>query len=236
MNLMEASPFNPYVEITSTSSKVSYIKNIKNAYEKTLLDEHKLPDNILTMNGMSGKKYRKFINNLIQEVKNPRYLEIGSWKGSTSCSALYGNSAKAVCIDNWSQFGNVSYEFKENIKKVILDENLTIIENDFREVDYSSIGKHNIYFFDGPHEESDQYDGLSFVLPALDDVFILIIDDWNDNRPRTGTKKAIEDLGIKVLYSIEIRTSNGVDVVYPAPYVLENSDWHNGYYISVCKK
>jgi hypothetical protein len=111
-----------------------------------------------------------------------------------------------------------------------------LYESDFREVDYASLGKHNIYFFDGPHEEQDQYDGLSLALPALDDTFILLIDDWNDPRPRDGTERAIKELGIEVLYSIQIRTSNGVDVVYPTPHVLENSDWHNGYYFAVCKK
>ena len=73
-------------------------------------------------------------------------------------------------------------------------------------------------------------------LPALDDEFILIIDDWNDPRPRDGTLRAIEELGITVKYSMQIRTSNGVDIVYPTPHVLENSLWHNGYYFAVCKK
>jgi hypothetical protein len=236
MNLMEASPFNPYVEIVGENSKLAYVKNIKNAYEKTISDSHKVPIDLLAMNGMSGKKYRTFINNLVEEVKDARYLEIGSWKGSTACSALYGNNATAVCIDNWSQFGDVSLEFKRNILQVISEDNLKIFEQDFRQVDYSSIGKHNIYFFDGPHEEQDQYDGLSITLPALDDTFIFIVDDWNDPRPRNGTENALNDLAIEVLYSMQIRTSNGVDVVYPAPHVLENSDWHNGYFISVCKK
>ena len=34
---------------------------------------------IYSIDGMSGKKYRFFINNLVRTVANPRYLEVGSW-------------------------------------------------------------------------------------------------------------------------------------------------------------
>ena len=41
------------------------------------------------MEGLSGRKYRSLINNLIQKIKDPRYLEIGTWLGSTACSAAF---------------------------------------------------------------------------------------------------------------------------------------------------
>jgi len=236
MELINATPFEPYVEVEG-NSKDDYAKLIKNAYEKALTEKSNLPNWILTLNGMSGKRYRHFVNNLIATVPNARYLEIGSWKGSTALAAIYGNKVSSVCIDNWSQFGNVREEFCNNAVRCTNDDTqLELHEDDFRNLNYSDIGKHNVYFFDGPHEEQDQYDGLALALPALDDEFILIIDDWNDPRPRNGTMRAIAELEIKVKYSMQIRTSNGVDVVYPTPYVLENSLWHNGYYFAVCKK
>ena len=236
MELMEATPFEPYVEVQG-SSRGKYAKLIKAAYEKALTEESNLPDWILTLNGMSGKRYRHFVNNLIATVPDVRYLEVGSWKGSTAMAAIYGNKVSAVCVDNWSQFGNVREEFCNNAERCTNeDTQLELHEGDFRDVEYDNIGKHNVYFFDGPHEEQDQYDGLALALPALDDEFILIIDDWNDPRPRDGTLRAIEELGIEVKYSMQIRTSNGVDIVYPTPHVLENSLWHNGYYFAVCKK
>ena len=237
MNLTNATPFEPFVEIVG-NKRLKISKYIQESYEKSIKDESKLPEWILTLNGMSGKRYRHFINNLIEKLDDPRYLEIGSWKGSTATSAIYDNNVSSTCIDNWSQFGDVRQEFYTNIEKCINEEknHVHLEENDFRNVDYSTLGKFNIYFFDGPHEEDDQYDALSYALPSLDDTFILIVDDWNDPRPRNGTEKAIKELNISILYSMQIRTSNGVDVVYPTPHVLENSDWHNGYYIAVCKK
>jgi hypothetical protein len=236
MELINASPFEPFVEVLG-NKKLKLSKSIQAAYDKAIKDESKLPEWVLTLNGMSGKRYRHFINNLIESIDSPRYLEVGSWKGSTAVSAIYGNKVKSVCIDNWSQFGDVRQEFYNNIERCVTDDiEIDLYESDFREVDYSSIGKYNVYFFDGPHEEQDQYDSLALAIPSLDDTFIFIVDDWNDPRPRTGTENAIKEFGIEVLYSMQIRTSNGVDVVYPEPHVLENSDWHNGYYIAVCKK
>jgi hypothetical protein len=236
MELMNASPFEPYVEVIG-NKRLKLSKLIESAYKNAIEEKSKLPEWILTLNGMSGKRYRHFINNLVEYISDPRYLEIGSWKGSTLTSAIFGNKVQSTCIDNWSQFGNVREEFYQNIEKCTNENTIVYLyEDDFRNIDYSSIGKHNLYFFDGPHEEKDQYDALSLVLDSLDDTFILIVDDWNDPRPRNGTENAIKELNIEVLYSMQIRTSNGVDVVYPEPHVLENSHWHNGYYIAVCKK
>jgi hypothetical protein len=43
------------------------------------------------------------------------------------------------------------------------------IEDDFRKINYTDIGKFNVYLFDGPHDEEDQYDGIALAQPALDD-------------------------------------------------------------------
>lgn len=233
--LKNASPFNPYTNIKGNSD-LEYSKIIKQSYDMAMDGVSKLPQWIFEINGMSGKKYRHFINNLVENLSNPRYLEIGSWKGSTLSSAIFGNKVKSTSIDNWSQFGNVKDEFIKNIDECLNDDIIfKFYENDFRKIDYHSIGNYNLYFFDGPHEEDDHYDGISYALPSLDEVFILIIDDWNWLNVRKGTLNAIKDLNIETLYSIEIRTCDGNTITTPE-IIFENSDWHNGYYISVLKK
>jgi hypothetical protein len=47
--------------------------------------------------GMSGQKYRTFINNLVGFTEDARYLEVGCWRESTPTAALYGNIA-ANCV------------------------------------------------------------------------------------------------------------------------------------------
>ena len=225
----------------------SYSKILKTAFFQSWAINTKIPDWIRFMPGMSGKKYRYLINNLISSITDARYLEIGCWAGSTACSALYGNQVKALCIDNWSEFTdsrtinpalnvkNPKKEFEINTKKVISEKiNFKFIESDFRKINYNEVGKFNIYVFDGPHEMKDHYDGIAIAQPSLDDVFILIIDDWNIPKVRQGTLNAISDLSIKIISKIEIMTKQ--DNVVSKLLQYQFSDWHNGYLIAVCQK
>lgn len=215
-------------------------QRLSNAWFSAIAIEHKLPDWIRYMYGMSGKKYRYLINNLVAETPNAKYLEIGSWKGSTACSAVYGNNCRAFCIDNWSEFlcgatkEDVRKEFENNIKQACADTaQYSFIDKDFRSVDFNSIGRYNIYLFDGPHSEQDQYDGIVLTQSALESEYILIVDDWNVERIRLGTSKALNDLEHKIICGIEILTRH--DHEHPV-ISMESSDWHNGYFIAVVNK
>jgi hypothetical protein len=214
--------------------KLPETEPVINAYFAASAMYHNLPDHIRYMDGMSGRKYRYFINNLISNIKDPRYLEIGSWKGSTACSAMWGNSCKALCIDNWAEFGGPKNEFQQNINHTLTKNiDFRFIEKNYREIDYSNVGKFNVYLFDGPHKEQDQYDGIIIAQPALDDTYILIVDDWNWNPVRKGTMDALNKLKSTIISSITIRTTD--DESHPEIYG-QYSDWHNGYFIGVIKK
>ena len=224
-----------------------YSKNLKLSLFNALAMKTKLSDEIKFMSGMSGKKYRYLVNDLVSLIKDSRYLEIGCWAGSTVCSALYGNQATALCIDNWMKFETEEYvkklyktkdqkkEFEINTKKVITDKiNFKFIESDFRKINYNEIGKFNIYCYDALHDEKDQYDGIAIVQPALDNIFIVIIDDWNWPGVRKGTFDAINDLNLNIISKIEVRTTQ--DNKMPKLFLGQYSDWHNGYFIAVCEK
>lgn len=207
---------------------------LQRSWLKSMATEHKLPDRIKYMSGMSGKKYRYLINNLVAETPNARYLEIGSWMGSTACSAIYGNTVIATCIDNWSEFGGPVDEFNRNINSIrtsMID--FRCFNEDFRSIDYGDIGKFNIYMYDGPHTQKDQYEGILIAQPALDDVYTLIVDDWNWEEVRNGTFDALNTLDSTFDTAIEIRTTT--DNIHPE-LARENSDWHNGYFIAVIRK
>jgi hypothetical protein len=215
-------------------------ERLSNAFFSSLAMEHKLPNSIRYMHGMSGKKYRYLINNLIESTPDAKYLEIGSWKGSTASSAIYGNRCTALCIDNWSDFlwgdskENVRGVFESNVRSAAGNTaNFNYIDSDFRAVDYSNIGKFNVYMFDGPHDEKDQYDGVMIAQPALEDQYVLIVDDWNGPGVRAGTARALEELKHTVVCSLEVMTRH--DNEHPV-ISMEASDWHNGYYIAVVNK
>tara|TARA_A100001011_G_scaffold362197_1_gene410948 strand:- start:765 stop:1496 length:732 start_codon:yes stop_codon:yes gene_type:complete len=203
--------------------------------------------NILAMFGMSGKKWRHFLNNLLS-IEDVNYLEIGAHSGSTFCSALYGNEKIGFfqTIDNWSQFGNKKEELEQNVKYTLLESKIDpskvkITESDFYKFDYSTLPKIDIYLFDGPHKEHFQYDGVKIVFDQLSDIFILLVDDWNWGGPKRGTSAVLQDLNVNVIRQWEIYTD-------PEGYYLQqgdsqprfnrfqNSDWHNGVAVFVCEK
>ena len=208
-------------------------QTLKAAFDRADQMQHKLPAELMTMHGMSGKKFRALINNLIELTPDPRYLEIGCWAGSTFCSAIWGNKCQAVAVDNWSQFGGPRNQFLYNLNRFSNSEDQKFIESDFRAIDYNNLGKFNVYMYDGPHEHDDQSDGLRMVLPALDDMFIWIVDDWNWPDPKNGTIDALTNVDVEVVAGIEIHTT---DDLTHAKVSHEHSDWHNGYYISVLRK
>jgi hypothetical protein len=80
-------------------SSFSNLKDhIEDAFEKAERCESKITDAIINMEGMSGQNTRHFYNNLLSK-EDSRYLEIGTWKGSSVCSGMCGNKAKVVCIE-----------------------------------------------------------------------------------------------------------------------------------------
>ena len=73
---------------------------------------------------MSSSKVRHLINNLCS-LNGTRYLEIGSYKGSTLIAAAKGNEnalARLSAVDDFSQFGGPREEFWDNVEANIAAE------------------------------------------------------------------------------------------------------------------
>ena len=217
----------------------TYTKVIKKSIQESLALKGKLPKWIRELEGLSGLKYRYFLNLLIKKIVNPSYLEIGSWLGSTACSVMYKNYLKVTCIDNWSQTfndkKNPMITFKKNVKRCISQNiEFEIIEKDYRKVRYSELfKKYNIFFYDGPHHYEDHYDAILLLQNNLADKYILIVDDWNWLQVRNGTLDAISFLNSKIISLTEIKTTQ--DNSKPV-FKGQFSEWHNGYGIFVVEK
>lgn len=208
------------------------------AAREALRPEAGLSGGIYDLQGMSGRRYRRLINELIRRAPVPRYLEVGVRAGSTLCAAIAGNGhVQAVAIDDWPQFGGPRDAFRANLARFHQPPaEIRVVESDFRKVAFADLGRFNIYLFDGPHEEADHHDGLARAMPALDDRFILVVDDWNWPAVRQGTCRAVRALGLRVLHEVEIRST--LDDTHPphCGFDAAATDWHNGYWIAVLDK
>jgi len=194
----------------------------------------KITQKQMDLEGMSSIRNRILLNELIKD--NDLYLEIGVWRGSTFIAALYENNPKlAVAIDNFSQFD----ESGENVKVFTnaVYENLPhlldkafLINNDCFNLtpeEKAFIPDNiNVYFYDGAHEAVDQKAALTYYHDKLANEFIYIVDDWNYEPARIGTRQAFEELGILVHKEWELFTDfNG-----------DRTSWWNGFYLAVCEK
>jgi len=196
-------------------------------------NKSKISDDLLKMEGMSGKKTRHFYNNLCS-MNHTRYLEIGTWKGSSLCSAMFNNKITCLAIDNFSEFGGPREDFFKNLDKYKGINNVNFIEKNCWDVDVNVIGKFNIYMYDGNHNHDSHYKALNHYLPCLDEFFIYIVDDWNWPWVRDPTLKAILDNNIEIIYKKEIFVEH--DDNYVTPLSGPDSDWHNGISIFILKK
>ena len=210
----------------------TYKTLIETAFKNAENNISKNTNDIINMEGMSGTKTRHFYNNLLT-TEDARYLEIGTWKGSSVCSAMCGNKAKVVCIDNWSEFGGPKLEFLVNFEKFKGENEATFIENDCYNVDVSVLPKFNIYMYDGNHTNESHYKALLHYYDCLDDIFIFIVDDWNWKDVRDGTINSIQKLNLKVLYDKEIRLTWDNSVT-PEPDLSKT--WWNGIYVAILQK
>lgn len=194
---------------------------------------------ILDYRGFTGTTTRHFYNNICNSdsLGDITYLEIGTWYGSSSISAVYKNDINGLFIDNWSQFNGDSNIFKENINKFIQDKsNLLFLESDCWKVNLENlnIGPFNVYLYDGAHTELDHFKSLDYYYPVLKDVFIFMVDDWNWSEVRDGTMRAINKLGLHILFRHEEFISE--DDLKNMPYHRGKQTWWNGIAIFLLSK
>lgn len=208
-----------------------YINHINISFDNAEKNISKICNDIINIDGMSGIKTRHFYNNLLS-MDDSRYLEIGTWKGSSVCSAMYRNKASVICIDNFSQFLFEKQEFYYNFFKFKKGNDAVFIEIDCFSLNASLLPKRNIFMYDGDNSYSSHFNILKHYYDCFDDIFIYIVDDWNWLDVRNGTYDSIKNLNLSILYEKEIRIT---DDNSSTPVHLLNI-WWNGIYVAILKK
>jgi hypothetical protein len=211
------------------------IKRIERAIQLAENLQSELTEDILNIEGMSGKKNRHFLNNLL--TPDDTYLEVGSWKGSTLVSALYPSPVKKCkkyfAIDNFSEFTegqNIENTFKDNFKKhLLVDPNIICADSFSLNLKDNGISDISVYLYDGNHHGNSHYDALHYFSSAMSDNFIYLVDDWfcpfldMRNLIQERTRSAISDLNLKTMYFKEITQDkkddaegwwNGIGIFY----------------------
>jgi len=133
-----------------------------------------------------------------------------------------------VGIDNWAQFDGPRNIFMAQTAKYLPTNSFKFYNQDAFSIDVKNIFDHpvNIYFYDGDHTAEAQKLAFTCFDAVLADVFITVVDDWNHEPTRIGTKQAFTELGYKILF----------EEILPARYNGDLENWWNGLYVAVIQK
>lgn len=204
-----------------THSYEFILNHVNSCIQKANNFDSNINEDVLKYQGMSGYKTRHFYNNICS-LPNCRYLEIGTYHGSSSISALYKNKIEAVFIDNWSLFNGNKDIFYDAIKKYNTGSKITVFDNDSWKINLDEIeNKFNVYLYDGSHSYENQYKAISYYYTKLEENCIILIDDWNREEVRKGTLDAFKDLNINIKFKYEIFTQE-------PHYIIGVKDWWAG--------
>ena len=205
------------------------INHVMNSLENAANERSNLVEDILECPGFSSIKTRHFYNNICS-MDNCRYLEIGTWHGSSSISAMYKNNLNAIFIDNYSLFNGNKEVFLENAEKFKTNSIYRLLDEDCWKVNLAGLQKVNIYLYDGPHEYQDHYNAITYYYPLLEENCIVMIDDWSWETVRQGTMDAFRDLNTNIKFKYEIITEQ--------PHYDEygSKNWWNGIGIFIIGK
>lgn len=195
----------------------------------------KLPPEISQKPGASSQKIRHLLNNLCS-IKDARYLNVGVFTGSSLWSAIFNNKLRVTGIDWWRN-GTAAKcderEFWKNLSEVVnledgsFNREINIVNQDCFTVDLKN--KYNIYLYDAEHSEDSQYKALTYFDKFLEDEFILLVDDFDDEFVKSGTNKAIKDLNYNIQYRWEGKGCFG-------DWNPASNHWWNGFLVALINK
>jgi hypothetical protein len=223
-----------YTACKDKYTKEFLIQHVNNAFNKSDNNESKLTNDILQIDGMSGIKTRHLYNNICS-LEGANYLEVGTWKGSSFVSAIYGNKINSIAVDNWSEFNGPKDEFFSNVESLSPGIDYNFIEKDSFKVKKEDFpekyGKVDIYLYDGCHEYESHKKAITHFQDLLSDICIIIVDDWRTDgvweRVQRGTYDGFRESGLIIHHKLERITqqeNNGP------------SEYWNGVGVFVCEK
>lgn len=186
--------------------------------------------NNISVPGLTSSRVQNLLYGITSHAAS--YLEIGSAMGSTAV-AVGSNNIKMYCIDNWSSDIqpetsnfilpiNTRGQFEKNTQHI---NNLTIIDEDFLNVDISDINNIDVMFYDGPHDFDSTFNAVKYYQNCLSNTAVLIFDDANWQGVVQGADRGIAESNLNVVYSKLILND-----------IEDSNMWWNGLYIVVVEK
>jgi predicted O-methyltransferase YrrM len=159
--------------------------------------------------GMASPRKLRMLNiavSLLPADQSQCYCEIGTFIGKSLIGALINNPQRcAIACDNFSQFDSKENPqnhsiLMRNLQKHGLAEQVRFHNGDFPQLfaDWNARGfpPIGVYFYDGAHDEENQFQGIRLAEQFLADEALVLVDDWrfdwdSGSYAKEGTLRAV---------------------------------------------
>ena len=176
---------------------------------------------LVEVEGLSTARVCNLLNDMVASIaEDEYYLEIGTWKGLTLCSAIHGNEGKkAIACDKfrvwgkWTGWGTVAKKtLLANVAKYSKGgADVTFHHMTSKKLFADGLVPHNVkvYFYDGDHSYEGTRHGIYEALPFMTDESYVLVDDWNDKVIRDSTYEAFKQRDVEILWERSLEGKNG---------------------------
>ncbi len=191
---------------------------------RAILEQHNdfaHAEHLVQVEGLSSPKVCNLLNQLVGALEDgEHYLEIGTWKGLTLCSAMYANPGK-VCYacDKFRLWGrHTGWGFQA---RRALHANVGRYRPDGATVHFFDMesdklfpqslvpGRVKVYFFDGDHSYEGTRKAVVQAAPLLTQDAILLMDDFRGPEIPDATYQGIQDAGLEILWERNLTREQG---------------------------
>jgi hypothetical protein len=185
---------------------------MSNVVERILSENNDFVDakHLVEVEGLSDPKVCNFLNRLVAAMPaDQKYLEIGTFKGLTLCSAAFGNKGKhCIACDKfrfWNRYTGWGFAaraaFNRNVDRY-KSNSATVEFHDMKSLTMFRKGlvrgPIGVFFYDGDHSYEATRDNILAAAPLLANPAILLVDDWKDPIIQQGTRDAIKQAGLRI--------------------------------------
>ena len=203
------------------------MNHIKHLLDKN--DDYERAHHLVDVEGLSSPRVCNLLHDLVAAMgEEDVYLEIGTWRGRTLCSAIVGNEGKrCVACDKfrfWGKWTGLGIIAKRKLLRNVARYGEGGAEVTFHHMDSRALFGRGlvpdgvrVYFYDGDHSYEGTRHGVVSVAPCLRRESYLIMDDWNDEAIRRATFDGLDEAGLEVAWMRELEGING-----------DESGWWNG--------
>ena len=137
--------------------------------------------------GLSGLKFRQYVQYLVKNLNEGSYLEVGIFKGYTILNTAVRTRTPHIAVDDFSQFDKdgqnkaIFLKGAEGLDHISLfdmhyEDYFASLDNNKRDV--------GVYFFDATHDYRSQFMGIALATKTLLPGAIVLVDDANYHHVR----------------------------------------------------